>query len=318
MNRRAFAASVGASVAGSMLGACSPAAPRALPGEPPSLSYDDSVRAIRAVIAHDAADTTLIHDALPRLHQHGAPVENAVILFHGFTNCPQQFDLLARQFYARGCNVYVPRLPRHGRRDRLTTTLADLTIEELGKSTLDAFAFARGLGRRVSSVGLSLGGSMSLWLAQAMPIDLAVACRCMMRPRNRLYHRYILDLMKVEATGEGAVVSAAERAGIMEARTVWDYDDVFIAPRYGFASAEDYYERCRPTRFMAGVRVPTLVMSALDDPWIPGALYRDYDWRSNPSLTPLLPESGGHVGFHGTSSRQPWSDLAVARFFEHA
>jgi hypothetical protein len=99
---------------------------------------------------------------------------------------------------------------------------------------------------------------------------------------------------------------------------VWDYDDVFIAPRYGFASAEDYYERCRPTRFMAGIRVPTLVMSALDDPWIPGALYRDYDWRSNPSLTPLLPESGGHVGFHGTSSRQPWSDLAVARFFEHA
>ena len=62
--------------------------------------------------------------------------------------------------------------------------------------------------------------------------------------------------MKVEATGEGAVVSTAERAAIMGARTVWDYDDVFIAPRYGFASAEDYYERCRPTRFMGGIRVP--------------------------------------------------------------
>jgi len=150
------------------------------------------------------------------------------------------------------------------------------------------------------------------------PIDLAVACRYMMRPRNRLYHRYILDLMKVEATGEGAIISAAERTAIMGARTVWDYDDVFIAPRYGFASAEDYYERCRPTRFMAGIRVPTLVLSALDDPWIPGALYRDYDWASNASLTPLLPESGGHVGFHGTGSRQPFSDLAVARFIEHA
>ena len=104
----------------------------------------------------------------------------------------------------------------------------------------------------------------------------------------------------------------------MGARTVWDYDDVFIAPRYGFASAEDYYERCRPNRFMAGIRVPTLVMSALDDPWIPGALYRGYDWASNTSLRPLLPDSGGHVGFHGTGSRQPWSDLAVARFLEHA
>jgi hypothetical protein len=68
---------------------------------------------------------------------------------------------------------------------------------------------------------------------------------------------------------------------------------------------------------MAGIRVPTLVMSALDDPWIPGALYREYDWASNASLKPLLPDSGGHVGFHGARSRQPWSDLAVARFLEH-
>ena len=148
------------------------------------------------------------------------------------------------------------------------------------------------------------------------PIDLAVTCRHMMRRRNRLYHRYILDQMKVEATGEGAVVSAAERAAILGSRTVWDYDDVFIAPRYGFASAEDYYERCRPTRFMGGIGIPTLVLAALDDPWIPGTLYRAYDWAANPSLTPLLPEHGGHVGFHGIGNRQPWSDLAVARFFE--
>ena len=182
MNRRAFAGGAAASVTASMLGGCSGSEPRALPGVPPRLSYDDSVRAIRAVIARDAADATLIHEALPRLYEHGGPVENAVILFHGFTNCPQQFDLLARQFYARGCNVYVPRIPRHGQRDRVTTTLANLTIDELGTSTLDAFTFARGLGRRLSSVGLSLGGSMSLWLAQAMPIDRAVAVSPFLMP----------------------------------------------------------------------------------------------------------------------------------------
>ena len=113
----------------------------------------------------------------------------------------------------------------------------------------------------IVAVGYSLGGAMLLkYLGEegaaspleaaatvSAPIDLAVTCRHMMRPRNRIYHRYILDLMKVEATGEGAIVSAAERAAILGARTVWDYDDVFIAPRYGFASAEDYYERCRPT-----------------------------------------------------------------------
>jgi len=183
----------------------------------------------------------------------------------------------------------------------------------------------------VTAVGYSLGGAMLLkYLGEegaaaplmaaatvCAPIDLAATCRSMMRPRNRLYHRYILDHMKVEATGAGAALSLSERSAIMGARSVWDYDDVFIAPRYGFASAADYYERCRPTRFMAGIRVPTLVLGALDDPWVPGALYRDYDWRSNPSLSPLLPDHGGHVGFHGKGSHQPWSDLVIARFFEH-
>src|SRR5258708_12617745 len=109
----------------------------------------------------------------------------------------------------------------------------------------------------------------------------------MMRPRNKVYHRYILGLMKIEATAEGAVVTAAERTAIMDARTIWDYDDAFIAPRYGFGRAEDYYDRCRPTRFMAGIRVPTLAVAALDDPWIPGPLYKGYDSISNPLLTPL-------------------------------
>ena len=183
----------------------------------------------------------------------------------------------------------------------------------------------------IAAVGYSLGGAMLLkYLGEegaasplsaaatvCAPIDLAVTCRYMMRLRNSLYHRYILDLMKVEATGNGAIVSPSERAAIMRSRTVWEYDDFFIAPRYGFAGATDYYERCRPNRFMGDIRVPTLVLAAMDDPWVPGTLYRAYDWSMNPSLTPLLSDRGGHVGFHGAGSRRPWSDLMVARFLEH-
>jgi len=184
----------------------------------------------------------------------------------------------------------------------------------------------------VMAVGYSLGGAMLLkYLGEegaatpltatatvCAPIDLSVTCRYMMRPRNRLYHRYILGLMKAEATGAGAVLSPRERSAIVGSRSVWEYDDGFIAPRYGFAGAEDYYDRCRPTRFLEGVRVPTLVLAALDDPWIPGALYHGYAWRTNPALVPLLPRQGGHVGFHGRASRQPWSDLVVAEFLGHA
>lgn len=184
-------------------------------------------------------------------------------------------------------------------------------------------------GGGVRAVGYSLGGAMLLkYLGEegkatplraaatvCAPIDLSATCRRMMQRRNALYHRHILRQMKVEATAPGAFLSAKERAAILGAGSVWDYDEVFIAPRHGFAGAEDYYERCKPIAFMGGIRVPTLVLAALDDPWIPGAIYSGYDWAANPSLTPLLSERGGHVGFHGSGSGRPWSDLAVATFF---
>ena len=134
-----------------------------------------------------------------------------------------------------------------GRSQDLRTLLSVLP-HELTRDGLVAVGYSLGGAMLLKYLGEE-GGASPLAAAATVsaPIDLAVTCRHMMRPRNRIYHRYILDLMKVEATGEGAIVSAAERAAILGARTVWDYDDVFIAPRYGFASAEDYYERCRPT-----------------------------------------------------------------------
>ncbi len=183
----------------------------------------------------------------------------------------------------------------------------------------------------LAAVGYSLGGAMLLkYLGEegassplkaavsvCAPIDLAVTCRNMMRARNRLYHHHLLSQMKLEATGQGAMLSAVERTAIGNSRTVWEYDDVFIAPHYGFGNAENYYESCKPLRFMADIRVLTLMLAAGDDPWIPAALYRGYDWAANKALVPLLPESGGHVGFHGVGSDQPWSDIVIARFLEH-
>ena len=183
----------------------------------------------------------------------------------------------------------------------------------------------------LAAVGYSLGGAMLLkYLGEegaasplkaaasvCAPIDLALTCRNIMRMRNGIYHHHLLSQMKIEALGEGAVLSVAERAGITNSRSVWEYDDVFIAPHYGFGSAENYYESCKPVRFMADIRVPTLMLAAGDDPWIPAALYRNYDWAANKALVPLLPNSGGHVGFHGAGSGQPWSDGVIARFLEH-
>lgn len=180
----------------------------------------------------------------------------------------------------------------------------------------------------VFAIGYSLGGNMLLKFlgeegacatligaaAVCAPVDLSLTCQRMLRPRNRYYHRYILGQMKGEATARGARLTAAERAAILRSRSVWEYDDVFIAPRHGFAGAEDYYEKNKALRFMPAIRKPTLVIAAHDDPWVPIAIYRGFDWAACPQLTPLLADGGGHVGFHAAGYAVPWHDRAIERF----
>lgn len=182
----------------------------------------------------------------------------------------------------------------------------------------------------VVAVGYSMGGAMLLkYLGEegsfsplraaatiCAQLDLMYTCRHMMRPRNWFYHQYILNDLKREALAEGGRVSAEEGETVRSARSVLEYDDRFIAPRYGFRDAADYYELCTPLNYMAEIRVPTMVLAAGDDPWIPAEYYRDFRWVDNPWLLPVIPEGGGHLGFHCAASDRPWCDVALEKFLE--
>jgi hypothetical protein len=174
IDRRDFTTLLGASLLPPALSACARTAVEEPPHPASPAPFAETVRTIRAAIARDAADPLILPAGLSRLYEHGRPVEHAILLFHGFTNCPQQFDELARDYYDRGCNVYVPRIPHHGLKDRLTRDLATVTVSELVRFADETFALARGLGTSVAALGLSLGGALVLWLAKTQPIDLAV------------------------------------------------------------------------------------------------------------------------------------------------
>ncbi len=132
----------------------------------------------------------------------------------------------------------------------------------------------------IAAVGFSLGGAMLLkFLGEdgpfsrikaaatvCAPLDLMRNCRHMMKPRNIFYHSYLLSDLKREATAEGAELTEEERAIILHAQTLWDYDERFIAPRHGFDGIQDYYGICSPMSYLPEIRVPTLVLVAGDDP----------------------------------------------------
>jgi len=101
-----------------------------------------------------------------RVYTHGQRVERSLVLLHGFTNCPQQFDTLGRQFFDRGWNIVIPRYPRHGYTDRLNTSIAELRSEHLLAVANRSTDVASGLGERVTVAGLSLGAILAGLLAQ--------------------------------------------------------------------------------------------------------------------------------------------------------
>ncbi|MGE3272950.1 MAG: alpha/beta hydrolase [Chloroflexota bacterium] len=100
---------------------------------------------------------------------HGKKTAHAVVLVHGLTNCPQQWAPFAELLYARGCNVLLPRMPRHGLTDRMTTEPSRLRAEELRDFADQIVDIAAGLGDRVTVVGLSAGGIVGAWIAQHRP-----------------------------------------------------------------------------------------------------------------------------------------------------
>ncbi len=180
----------------------------------------------------------------------------------------------------------------------------------------------------VALVGYSLGGNVLLKLlgegvegvaaaaSVSAPIDLASASARIRERRNWMYERYLLRRIKADALGGPAPLSAAERRAVEGARSVFDFDDAFVAPRNGWRDAAEYYAVNSSEAFLGRIRVPTLVVHAMDDPWIPGTAYGRVDWGANRALTPALVRGGGHVGFHARGSRVPWHDRAIAAFLE--
>jgi esterase/lipase len=115
---------------------------------------------------NDRDSASIVPDGQSILLVHGRRTPVAVLLLHGFTNSPHQFDSLASMLFRDGANVYVPRLPRHAERGGTASTLAHLTAEELRAAADSAMDVVDALGDTVVVAGLSLGGTMAAWIAQ--------------------------------------------------------------------------------------------------------------------------------------------------------
>lgn len=254
-----------------------------------------------------------------------------VVLVHGISGCESScyMRLTAAFFLARGYPVLRlnqrgagPSRP-HCKREYHAGSSSDLAALF---EKLDPALIRHG----ILPIGFSLGGNALLKFlgtggqhfpikraaAVSAPIDLAQSCRSLQRWRNFGYHRYILTRLKRHCTAPGAELTKTERHSILSAKSLWQFDDQFTARRNGYSDAEDYYRYNTAKNFLDGVKQPTLLIHAKDDPFVPVTPYFDRRWNGNQKLHLLLPKSGGHLGFHDPAGL--WHLRQIDDFFQAA
>jgi predicted alpha/beta-fold hydrolase len=174
-------------------------------------------------------------------------------------------------------------------------------------------------------MGVSLGGNVLCKLlgehaddlppqvtgavAMSVPFDLARASRHIGRGFGAVYERAFLRslipkaLRKIDRHPELAPLRVVARA-----RTLWEFDDAFTAPLHGFRDAADYYARASSLPVLSRIRHPTLLLSAVDDPFLPPDVLEEVRQQvvGTAAVELEFPERGGHVGFTAGPPWRPW------------
>ncbi len=138
-------------------------------------------------------------------------------------------------------------------------------------------------------------------------------------PGNFLYQRYFVTRLKNRMRRKAKLFPGKFNLEPMaRVRTIRDFDDVITATYCGFRGASDYYERSSALRVAADIRVPTLILTAQGDPFIPYASFSDPALASNAHIEVVAPRHGGHCAFisrHKGDARF-WAEARVMEFLE--
>ncbi len=241
---------------------------------------------------------------------------------------------IAEKAYHRGFHVVRLNQRNCGGTEKLTPTLYNSAMSADYRAVLEELAKNGGL-TQIFFVGYSMGGNLVTKMAgeygHAVPralrgvctvcpaIDLAASADALEKRENYFYQRwFVKGLMARYARKVKLFPKIYSLRGFGKICTVREFDDSITAPCFGYRDAEEYYEAAGARKVVARVRVPMLMITAQDDPFVPYESFLAALVEENPAIQFVAPKHGGHCGFisrYGGAERF-WAEARVIDFCE--
>jgi predicted alpha/beta-fold hydrolase len=279
-----------------------------------------------------AADTRVLAHCHWQSHRERHPL---LIALHGLegSSAAHYMRGLADKAFARGFNVVRLNQRNCGGTERLAAGLYHSGLTHDADVVLREVAARDGIERAVVA-GYSLGGNLALKLAgdyAASPppqlrgvcavspvLELEDCVRALEQRQNVIYQWNFVRGLKARMRRKDACFPGRFPVGRLDSvRTVRQFDAEFTAPHFGFSSAEDYYHRASAMRVIDRIRVPALVITAEDDPFVPVLPFRDPRLTGNRCITLIVTRHGGHCGFlegSANGSDGYWAESRIVQF----
>ncbi len=275
-------------------------------------------------------------------HCHWQPSElrsaaPTAIILHGLEGSSGSQYVLgnANKLWQAGCNAIRMNMRNCGGTERLSPTLYHSGLSGDVGAVLRFFA-ARDRLSSISLIGYSMGGNLVLKLAGELgsdppgqlrsvigvspAMDLGPSAAALHLPKNRLYERRFLRAMIKRFRRKVTIFPQAfDPARADDIRSLREFDDRITAFYSGFTGADDYYHRAAAARVLDRIAVPTLILHALDDPFVHLTSDTRAKIRGNPHITLIEPEHGGHCAFLARPERASgydgyWAEHTLLRF----
>lgn len=264
------------------------------------------------------------------------PTARVAILSHGLEGNANQpymrgmahalrrrgWDVVA--WNCRGCGGEPNRMLRFyhsGSSDDLGTVIDHVTAQSrwsevaLAGFSLGGNQTLKYLGEQGAAVHAKVVGAVAF----SVTCDLAASSVRLGEWQNRIYMARFMKTLRAKVIAKAQYFPGQlNLTGLAEMRTFRQFDDRYTAPLHGFADAEDYWRQCGSVHFLRDIRVPTLLVNALDDPFLAGRCFPREEAESNPQFWLETPRHGGHVGFvtRGAGGEY-WSETRAGEFLKN-